>query len=392
MQILTFATHTSGYMPALLESAARNGFDVMQVGTGEPWLGFLQRFSFYMHALQRFAPNQIVVISDAYDVIVLGDARECEMKYHAMCPGRQVLIAAYRGNFVTRQLYGRLESPSDNDNNSPYNSPSAGLFMGHADALLKLLKSFCAFVDCSSRLDRDDQQLLTTFFRDHCRDCAYLDTSCQIFYELDFNGSSLVSSYAEVLLGPRPPASLNGDHYHWSETDARVIVKHSHQRPIFLHGNGNMNLDTFVDVLDLPAKVPREYSDNIFHHVKGIAVKLLSLTAWLAHLAIIYLLYVHIFFTKSPRFLYVVVLLNICIVTQWFIFGHCLLTPFENMLLGKKNHEEGKSSQSAWISGLTIIVPNERVIWYALTLTPILSTLICIWRLDRLTHGRRLAW
>lgn len=384
MKLLTYATKDAGYYKALLASAAKAGFDVQVLGMGQEWRGFLQRSTALIERLRTLDDEEIVAVVDAYDVLVLGSAKECEAKYRALGT-RAVLMGAYHSNPITRSLYGS----GGGDGNQFYDSISMGCYMGYAASVRALLTKFCSHVTCEKDLKRDDQKLMTAFHLHECRDCILPDHRCDVFYEIDFT-SGAMRGYIDTVNETQRKRPLSSTFYRWDPVAKRITVAQTHGVPVFLHGNGNANLDAFVRELGLPPakRDTRNYFQySTTNHLKSMAVQALLLLIFVLHMLFVYMMNVHVYFTQSPMLLNFIIVINVVIVWQWYVFGNCIITPLENAILGSAKYSDG-SDKSIIATGVNKLVGNERVTFFILTFLPIMSTVVAVVRLNRMWRAR----
>jgi len=71
MKIITVATHSELYFPIFKESCQRNNLDLVVLGFGKKWEGFSWRFHLISNYIKELPLDEILIISDAFDVIIL---------------------------------------------------------------------------------------------------------------------------------------------------------------------------------------------------------------------------------------------------------------------------------------------------------------------------------
>ena len=83
MHIITVATHNEGYFDILKKSCKRNKIDlkVLGWGQGKTWNGNITKFKYLIDYLNKLDPNEIIVIVDAFDVMLLSRKDEIEKKF-----------------------------------------------------------------------------------------------------------------------------------------------------------------------------------------------------------------------------------------------------------------------------------------------------------------------
>ena len=375
MKIITFANESRGYFEAFLQSAKRNNFDVLNVGMGKQWKGYMDRVQQYIKALKTLSGNEIVVICDAYDVVILGSAKECLSKFKSMGT-KKVVMATYHSNVFTESIFGKVEA------SHYYNNISMGCYIGYVNSLLDLLTKFCSKYECVNNADGNDQVYMTQYYTTQCQECILPDHGCRIFYEIDFvSRSSLVDYLTIVKNTEQTPRPLTSDFYVWKDDNKRLYVSKTHSYPVFLHGNGNANLDLFIDKLELKPKTDREDRTKVNRQYISIIIgKILLYILMVVHLFIMYLVNIHVYITKSRTFLFGIIIWNILIVLQWYIFGNCIFTPLENKIQSHK-YDDG-TEQNFMAAHVNKIFKNEKVTFYLLSLLPVISTVVAVYRLS----------
>ena len=77
MKIITVATHSESYFPIFEESCKKNNLELIVLGFGQKWQGFSWRFKLISDYIENLPLNEVIIISDAYDVIVLQNNNNC---------------------------------------------------------------------------------------------------------------------------------------------------------------------------------------------------------------------------------------------------------------------------------------------------------------------------
>ena len=96
--LATVAAGTTSEDPRVCEwrrtAAARGWRDVRVLGLGEPWHGFRTKTALFLALCERLPADTLVVATDAYDLLVGGCELELVRKFHALPPGKGVVIGA----------------------------------------------------------------------------------------------------------------------------------------------------------------------------------------------------------------------------------------------------------------------------------------------------------
>jgi len=107
MKNITVATKENiGYYSLLVESCKKNNIELIVLGLGEKWTGFTMRFKLWLQYLNTLDDNEVVMINDAYDVIIIENKEQILEKFKTFKKpvvfGNQCGIYEY---FIKRQEY-----------------------------------------------------------------------------------------------------------------------------------------------------------------------------------------------------------------------------------------------------------------------------------------------
>lgn len=107
MKNITIATTENiGYYSLLVDSCKKNNIELVVLGLGEKWTGFTMRFKLWLEYLNTLNDDEIVMMNDAYDVIILEDSEKILNKYNnfkkPLVFGNQCGINEY---FIKRTKY-----------------------------------------------------------------------------------------------------------------------------------------------------------------------------------------------------------------------------------------------------------------------------------------------
>lgn len=82
MKNITVATKENiGYYNILIKSCKKYNVELIVLGLGKKWEGFTMRFKLWLDYLNTLNNNEIVMINDAYDVIILQDSKIIKNKF-----------------------------------------------------------------------------------------------------------------------------------------------------------------------------------------------------------------------------------------------------------------------------------------------------------------------
>ena len=152
MKVLTVATEKGGYFKALKESAYRYNYDLVTLGYGMKWKGFGWRLKLILDFLITLPQDEIIMIVDAYDVILLRDSSELlkEFKKNKY----KFLWGAFR---KLDGILGKVQEfefgKTKDDLTPPYNNLCAGTWITPVETALYLYSKY-------DIKDKDDDQIL----------------------------------------------------------------------------------------------------------------------------------------------------------------------------------------------------------------------------------------
>lgn len=137
MKVITFATSDQGWFQALRTSCRRNRLQLEVLGWGEPWEGFLHKPRAVLRHLQTTAPDELVLVVDAFDVLILCGEQEFLRRYADLrqtCLGTIVVGRENIDGPWWMSMYLRLAFPSSLSTSTL----NAGVLFGPAADLVRL--------------------------------------------------------------------------------------------------------------------------------------------------------------------------------------------------------------------------------------------------------------
>jgi hypothetical protein len=220
MKLITVVTHSDFYFPILKESCAKNNLELIILGFGKKWEGFTWRFSLLKEYLSSLDPDEIVLVTDGFDVIVL-NTNDIIKKFHSY--KTDILFSAeyvhsYFYNWINQTIYPECHG----------SNLSVGVYMGKVNALLKFYINFCKLYDCSE-FNLEDQRAVSKW----CPNTIKLDTKGLIFYN-----HNLTTNY-----------NIKGNKILTPDTE-----------PCIVHGAGNANLHPIAELYGYDTSKIRQLS------------------------------------------------------------------------------------------------------------------------------------
>ena len=169
MKVVTYATHSEGSFDDLVNN--KFGVDVVVLGMGEKWQGFIHRVKKYREYLDSLDDSEIVVFVDGFDSHILKPLGDLEDVFTSMkC---DILVSenvTIQPHYIVNKMFGTCKED---------HTANAGLLMGYTGHLKKLQDSII------KGKTGDDQKNLNAI----CLQFPNLkiDTNCVIFKNINPN-------------------------------------------------------------------------------------------------------------------------------------------------------------------------------------------------------------
>jgi hypothetical protein len=249
IHFITIATHNEGYYNALKKSAIKNGYNLITLGWGKKWEGFIMKYKLLMDNLNNFNDNDIIVLTDAYDVIVT-DKKEVVIKKFKKF-NKPILLSkdGYTGNSIFNYVHDKIFDEYNN-----YHI-CAGLMMGYVWALRKLIFLMCGEkLEKCKQLNLDDQILLIDTCKKNnlIKDFVAIDKYSEIFYNTYGNVNKLEFNFKITDI--------------FDIKNNKLYLKYTNISPCFIHGPGNTNLNELCLFYNLPIR--KKTSRDFIYRIK----------------------------------------------------------------------------------------------------------------------------
>jgi hypothetical protein len=248
--LITVATHNEGYYNALKKSARKNDYELVTLGWGQKWEGFIMKYKLLMENLNKFDDNDIIVLTDAYDVIVTDKKEVVIEKFKKF--KKPILLSkdGYTGESIFNYLHDTIFDTCHN-----YRI-CAGLMMGYVWALKELIFLMCGNnLEKCKELNLDDQILIINICKNNknffTKNIA-IDNNSEIFY----------NTYGKV----------DKLQFNFNVTDIfyinknKLYIKDTDISPCFIHGPANTNLNNVCSFYNLP--ISKKSSRDMLYRIK----------------------------------------------------------------------------------------------------------------------------
>ena len=388
MKLITYSTHNSGYFDALKISAKNNGFELIVLGFNEEWKGFTQKFidiKLYLNNIQD--KNEIVCFVDGFDCIVLGSSTEMLEKYKSTNVDK-ILFTVDIDSFLSTQIFGKI---NEKDKDYKYNRINAGCYIGKVKHILELFTNLCNAFECKA--ESNDQELLTNYYT-KCIDCLNMDYDRNIFYNIQLDLNTL---YWQLLIITNNyqtyKAPLSNSYYNFK--DKRLILNDNNNKPIIIHGNGDTNMDTIVENLNLP--ISKKDNKNYFEYsikpflkkIKNdnpIITKILYYSIVCFHITFALFINCSVFFTNNIFYLTILIFIWFIIILQWVLLGNCVCSNIENALSDIAPLENGKEPSFCLVPFIYIF--GEKITYGIACTYPILIIAYILYKINTIYKNK----
>ena len=188
MLTLTYATHSDGYFPVLQQSAHHYGFRLEVLGWGLIWLDSITRLKCYKSRLEQLPAQEIVLVVDAYDVVLVAPAQVLQ---HQFEQSKQAILISNQRYFphtwVMRSLADYVMGVDFNGNyrnwlkKEAYGRPCMGALVGRAGALVAL---FSSLLEIERELNKQHDQIALNTYMQRTERFSQIDNQCRVFQSL----------------------------------------------------------------------------------------------------------------------------------------------------------------------------------------------------------------
>ena len=228
ISILTIANKICGYLDIYKKSCKKNNIEINIIGMNEKWQGFIWRIKKIIDHIKTLDKNDIIVLSDGFDVVLMGYKEELYKKYLAF--NKDIVIGIENISGIKKFFEKRIFKEYKGFN------ICAGLIIGKVESLIKMYDLIKKQFDLSKF--KDDQLLLTLFLNKNPKfsdKYVGLDTKSELF--LNLSCSNLLSSIDNTKELNEKVQCID---------NKRLLNKKYNTKPVFLHGPGNLNLKKYI--------------------------------------------------------------------------------------------------------------------------------------------------
>ena len=173
MKIVTYSNVNNIHQKRFIGSSKKNGIYPVILGQNDAAFSYLNKVKALREYLLNCPPEEIILFTDCWDVIILSGENEIIEKFRSfnrpvVFSTEKILMTIKRGDECLKQWPAGI---------MPYRWLSSGGFIGYAEAILGILNALHAvnYYDIS-----DDQSIFYCYFLDH-PDELVLDYKQEIF-------------------------------------------------------------------------------------------------------------------------------------------------------------------------------------------------------------------
>jgi hypothetical protein len=384
MLLITYATHNSGYINALSESSKRMGFELIILGQNKKWEGFMQKLFDIIAFLKTQSKNEIICFVDGFDVLTLGTKDEFINKFKSFNTDK-VIFSAHKDNYFLEVIFGKINVK---DSNVEYNRLCSGTYVGYCHKIIELFENICKISDFNN--EDDDQNKLTQCYN-KCKDCIQLDTNNTLFYCVETSSDMISEMIKYINLVQKKQIYMEDENVFYFIRDNRLILKNNNNKPVFVQGNGNINMDNLAKKLNLPLKVTEnrnyfDYSTKKF--IFKILQRVLGYCIIIIHLLFTLFMILTPYITNNVYILLAIIIINVFILTQWFLYGTCFLNKIENGVLEIDNSTYENGTDRSSLLYFFEKCFGERNAYIIVSLIPVITSTYAAYKIIKVLHKK----
>ncbi len=271
--VVTVANKSDGYYEILKKSCIKNGCQLITLGFGEKWGGFVWKYKKLQEFLKTIDNDSIVIFVDGFDVVMVDHIDTFMARYKKF--GKSIVLSIINNPDIIKYLEKKVF------NTIKYKGSEywlcSGLYVGKAVDLSNMFY----IMDIESDTTNDDQLLLTRFIIANPKfsnDKIALDTKMELF-----TNASRPKIQDWIIKDTHSPLKL-------TYKDGQILNEFN-KPTVFLHGPGNVNLKPYIEKLgysDVP-DIPTFSNARVGFYSK-LFFQNLQATDWIMYIAVFLIL------------------------------------------------------------------------------------------------------
>jgi hypothetical protein len=235
MKAITVATHSERYFDILQESAKRNNIDLVVLGWGEQWKGYVWKFNLLIEYLKTCNDDEIILFIDGYDVFFIRSEEDIIQNFLEL-KNNNKNVKVFIGedgkptDIISKYIYNRMFPDTCKDLKI-----NTGMYIGYAKDLRDMFDNLCNTISCNDTMN--DQRLLGNYCSQN-PDNFFIDTENKIFLNLFsdiLNNNKIDFNNANITVDKN---NKNGNY----------IKTFNNIYPCVIHGPGNANLEELFNL------------------------------------------------------------------------------------------------------------------------------------------------
>ena len=172
MKNITVATKENvGYYNIMVESCKRNNIELIILGLGQKWEGLHMKFKLWLNYLNTLPDNEIIMVNDAYDIIILEDSKTILTKFKKF---NKPIVFSYQDGFLINSVFNKcLEKVI-----------CSGNFIGYVKNIKEVIKIILKNENKWPKHNKGDQNILNTICQisPYIKNNIALDLNQDIFF------------------------------------------------------------------------------------------------------------------------------------------------------------------------------------------------------------------
>lgn len=220
-----------GYYNILEESCKRNNIKLITLGLGKKWTGFHLKFKLWYNYLKKLDDKEIIMLNDAYDVIILQNSKTILEKFKKY--NTKVLFCAQKG-VLANMVFNKFKK----------NVIGSGSIIGEVKYLKKIVKLIYKYKKVWKKLKYDDQVILGYVM---IKECSFFKK----YVEIDKKQNFFFATDADDLF--YIPYILNKSIQGLKMKNGKIYNKNNIE-PVLLHLAANVNGNKYLKYLGYNTK------------------------------------------------------------------------------------------------------------------------------------------
>ena len=225
MKNIVIATQKDiGYFNTLVESTKKNGFELIVLGMNKEWNGLSDKYKYWIEYLETLPDDEIVMLNDAYDVIILDTPDNILKKFKSF---NKPVVCSIQKGFMAELVFSKCFN----------HIICTGNIVGYTKPILTILKLIVKHKDLwkgnSDQIIFNEICMLEPYIKNNIG----LDTDQTLFYVTSIDNFTLNNTITDISME-------NGKLYNKSNTNKNP------QTPIsILHLAGNINGHKYLEYM-----------------------------------------------------------------------------------------------------------------------------------------------